>query len=84
MKSIVGMDTFVGQCAEIAGSLAWGDTLVNLETGSSTKVPDRFLLCSLRRTGPSAAAGIRAWLAELCGRNEGHLLWKHLLLNKEG
>jgi NDP-sugar pyrophosphorylase family protein len=83
VNSVVGRDTFVGQLAEITGSLAAGDTLVNLETGSSAKVPDRFLLCSLRRTGPSAVAGLRARLAELCSRNEGHLVWKHLLLNRE-
>jgi len=85
-KSVVGPDTFVGQFAEIAGSFAWGDTLIHLETGSAVKVPDPFLLCALRRPKAPKTDGFIARLSELCGRNrtEAHLLWKHFLLNKEG
>jgi hypothetical protein len=33
-------------------SMAWGETLVNWELGSSIQVPDRFLLCSLQNKEP--------------------------------
>jgi len=83
-NSIIGKDTFVGQFAELEGSFAWGNTLVHLESGSTTKVPDRFLLCALRQSRGAQKAGLLSRLGELCGKSEGHLLWKHLLLNKEG
>jgi NDP-sugar pyrophosphorylase family protein len=79
----VGPDTFVGQLAEIKGSLAAGDTLVNLESGSTIKVPDRFLMCALREHRRAEKAGRLARLGEVYGKTEGHLLWKHLLLNTE-
>jgi len=83
-NSVIGKDTFVGQGAEIAESFARGDTLVNLESGSVIKVPDRFLLCALRQNRTAQKAGVLSRLGELCGKTEGELLWKHLLLNKEG
>ncbi len=82
-NGVIGKDTFVGQFAEIAGSFASGDTLVHLQSGSTTKVPDRFLLCALRQNRAAQKAGMLARLGELCSKTEGHLLWKHLLLNKE-
>src|SRR5688572_9142723 len=42
--SIVAPDTFVGGLTEIKSSLAFGNTLVNWQTGSSVNVPDPFLL----------------------------------------
>ena len=84
-RSLVGPNTFVGQLAEIAESLAFGDTLVNLRTGSATKVPDRFLLSALRQPRQPQSAGLLERLAELCSRNltEAQLLWKNFLMNKE-
>jgi hypothetical protein len=58
--------------------------LVNLESGTAVKIPDRFLLCALRQSRTAQRAGVLSRLGELCGKAEGHLLWKHLLLNKEG
>ena len=74
----------VPQFAEIEGSFASGNTLVNLESGSAINVPDRFLLCALRQNRPAHRAGVLSRLGELYGKTEAHLLWKHLLLNKEG
>jgi NDP-sugar pyrophosphorylase family protein len=83
--SLVGPNTFVGKFAELSGSLAVGDTLVNLKTNSVTKVPDNFLLSALRQPRPPQAEGFFDRLAELCSRNltEVQLLWKHFLMKKE-
>lgn len=84
-ESFVGPNTFVGQLAEIAQSLASGDTLVNLQTNSVTKVSDRFLLSSLRQARQPRSAGLFDRLTEICSRNltEAQLLWKNFLMNKE-
>jgi NDP-sugar pyrophosphorylase family protein len=83
--SIVGPNTFVGQFAEIAESLAFGDTLVNVRTGSAAKVPDNFLLSALRQPAQPQSAGLLERLVEVCSRNltEAQLLWKNFLMNKE-
>ena len=47
--SLIGPETFVGQCTEVRHSLACGGTLVNWKLDSCIKVPDAFLLCSLGR-----------------------------------
>jgi len=82
----VGSHTYVGKLARLAGSFAWGNTLVEWRSGSVTDVPDPFLLCALRQQGESKAARWFARLSELYSRNkeEAGVLWKHLLLNKEG
>ncbi len=49
---VVGAETFVGGFTDIHNSLALGNTLVNWQLGSTVKVPDDFLLCSLARRGP--------------------------------
>ena len=80
---IVGPDTFIGRFTEITGVFAWGDTLVQLDTGCAVKVADPFLMCALRR--PRAPqlqpAGFLTRLLELCSRNktDAHLLWKQFL-----
>lgn len=60
--SIVGPDTFVGGVTEIAHSLACGSQLIDWRTGSSVRVAEDFLLCSLEKTGHplSPAAWARA------------------------
>src|SRR5262249_6311780 len=82
MHSVVGPNTFVGKLAELAESFAQGDTLVNLRTGSVTKVPDNFLLSALRQPRPPQSSGLFDRLADLCSRNltEAHLLWKNFLM----
>lgn len=45
--SIVGPDTFVGGVTEIRQSFAWGNQLVNWRSGSTLRVAEDFLLCSL-------------------------------------
>jgi NDP-sugar pyrophosphorylase family protein len=49
VSSVVGTETFVGEDTEVTDSLAFGDLLINWRTGSCLRVPDEFLLCSLRR-----------------------------------
>ncbi len=85
LGSFVGPNTFVGPLAEITESLAFGDTLVNLRTGSTTKVPDNFVLSALRQPGQPQSAGLLDRLAEVCSRNltEAQLLWKNFLMKKE-
>jgi NDP-sugar pyrophosphorylase family protein len=83
-NAVIGGHTFVGQFAEIANSFASGNTLVDIESGSAIKVPDRFLLCALRQNRVAQKASVLSRLGELCGKPEGHLFWKHLLVNKEG
>jgi NDP-sugar pyrophosphorylase family protein len=84
-NSVVGPNTFVGQLAELTNSLAMGDMLVNLATGSATKVPDNFLLSALRQPRPPQSARWIDRVAELCSRNltEVQLLWKNFLMKKE-
>jgi len=47
--SYVGPDTYVGRDAEVLQSVAWGSTLVDWSTGVLTRVPDAFILSSLKR-----------------------------------
>lgn len=84
--SWVGPDTFVGQFARIADSLAWGTTLVDWRIGSAAEVADPFLLCALRKPRRARSLGWFARLSELYDRNKGEVgvIWKHLLLHKEG
>jgi len=85
-RSWVGPDTFVGQLGRIVDSLAWHDTLINRRTGSVAQVPDPFLLCALRQPRRRRSAGWLARLAGLYARNkdEVSVIWRHLLLRKEG
>ena len=85
-ESWIGPDTFVGQFARIGGSLAWGSTLLNWRTGSVTQVADPFLLCALRQPRRRPSLGCFDKLSQLYARNKGEVgvLWKHLLLHKEG
>lgn len=84
--SLVGPDTFVGCFAALKSSVAWGSTLINWETNSTTKVVDPFLLCELRQGRQLHPAGWLDRLSDLYARNREDLqvAWKHLLLKKEG
>lgn len=53
--SIVGQSTFVGRYVQINHSIAWGNLLVNWQTGLQSTVSDAFLLCSLRPHRPASA-----------------------------
>jgi len=86
VESWVCSDTFVGRFAKIYGSIAWGNALINWQTNSATQIADPFLLCALRRPRQAHPAN---WLKRLSGiyarnKSEVGLLWKHLLLHKEG
>ncbi len=84
--SYVGAHTLVGQFAQLARSVAWGDTLVDLQTGSQTQVTDPFLLSCLRPPARRQSAGWLRRLSEVYSRNkeEAQVLWKELIMNKEG
>jgi len=87
MDSQVGPDTFVGEASDLKESLAWGSTLVNWKTGSSTQVPDAFVLCALRQQPVPAAGSWFERLKELCSGakpEEDEMIFKHFLFNKEG
>jgi NDP-sugar pyrophosphorylase family protein len=47
--SVIGSDTFVGKLAALRQSFAWGNTLVNWESGSMAQITDAFLMCALKR-----------------------------------
>lgn len=47
VESIVGPHTFVGGVTEIRRSFAWGNLLINWRSGSTLRVAEDFLLCSL-------------------------------------
>lgn len=47
-ESWVGSQTFAGTLIQVKDSLVLGNTLVNFRTDSLTKIPDAFLLCSLK------------------------------------
>jgi NDP-sugar pyrophosphorylase family protein len=84
--SLISADTFVGRYAEIKNSIAWGDTLINWKNGSAARVPDPFLLCSLRRPLSAETQSWFARMAELFSRNKAdvQLIWKQFLIDKEG
>ena len=48
-RSLIGSDTYVGQIVELRNSMAWGNRLINWQTGSSVLVPDEFLLSGFKR-----------------------------------
>lgn len=50
--SYVGPETLVGPLTQVKGSLALGNILVNWHSGSSVRVPDAFLMCSLKDRRP--------------------------------
>ncbi|HEV2437906.1 MAG TPA: sugar transferase [Verrucomicrobiae bacterium] len=64
--SVIGPETFVGQCTDIHHSIAWGNLLTNWKLDSCIRVADPFLLSSLNRKNcPNAAAGLLGRTAAL-------------------
>jgi len=85
-NSVIGPATFVGQYLHVTNSLAWGNTLVNWQTGLETTVPDSFLLCSLhpRRAGAKTMPfmdRVAEWLARW---NEEQPMQPQPILIKKG
>jgi hypothetical protein len=86
-SSVVGAQTFIGKWTEVRDSLAWGDSLLNWQTGSFVSVPDRFLMCAISPV-PSAAEP-PPWLAHLTAcyartKLELQMLWRQFLTHKQG
>ena len=82
--SVIGPQTFIGKWTEVRRSLAWGESLLNWETGSFVSVPDPFLMCSL---SPSHAEKISPHLARVKAaytrtKSDLQLLWQELLAHK--
>jgi hypothetical protein len=50
-QGYVGPHTYVGRDTVLNQALAWGDTLVNWNTGALTRVRDAFILSSLKSSG---------------------------------
>jgi hypothetical protein len=85
ISSYIGPDTFVGRFAQISGSLAWYNALIDWQTGSAALVPDKFLLCGL---GSRQARLEEGWLdrvAEAYARSKTEVVmaWKQMLMRKE-
>jgi NDP-sugar pyrophosphorylase family protein len=85
VSSYVGPDTFVGRFGQLSNSLAWGSTLVDLESSSVTEVPDPFLMCALRSHAQTRPGNWRERMTELISRNKAEIViaCKHLLMRKE-
>ena len=78
-RTLVGPDTMVGKFAELKGSVAWGDTMIDWETGSVAKVTDPLLMCSL--CPPTLRVQATDWLGQLAdlftrGSEDLEVLWK--------
>jgi NDP-sugar pyrophosphorylase family protein len=87
VNTAVGPDTLVGQLACLRDSFALGSTLVNWKTDSCITVPDAFLLCALRSPAPVLPAEStlrRAAEVPSASKENLDILWKHLLMKKEG
>ncbi|HEV2208361.1 MAG TPA: hypothetical protein VG167_06260 [Verrucomicrobiae bacterium] len=85
-ESWVAPDTFVGQLARIARSLAAGNQLVHWPTATATTILDPFLMCRLRHPRRLRGPGWLTRAADVYSRNKEDVacLWKQLLLHKEG
>jgi NDP-sugar pyrophosphorylase family protein len=85
VHSCVTHDTFVGQFAELKTSFACGETLINWESSSFIRVPDPFLLCSLRAPQRRRPSNWLSRLAEFyCHDREDVLaVGKQLVMQKE-
>jgi NDP-sugar pyrophosphorylase family protein len=86
VDSLVGPDTFIGRYVQVKDSLALGDTLINWKTSLEVKVPDAFLICSLRKRHPKQrGTGLLDRLSELwTNLGEGEpAVQESLLVNKE-
>jgi len=84
--SWIGSYTFVGRLARINKSLAWGNRLVNWQTGSSTLVPDPFILSASWRP---QTRNRRKWfrrLGELYSshKSQGASPWQELIVPGAG
>lgn len=69
VRSVIGPETLVGDHTTVADSLALGDTLINWLDGSCLRVPDEFLLSSLRRPLPDSTEWFRRMAQALTGSN---------------
>lgn len=64
--SVVGPETFLGTLTQLEHSLALGNILIDWQSGSAVKVPDPFVLSSLRpRPGVRKRAGRASRMAAL-------------------
>ncbi len=69
MRSVIGTETYVGEDTEVAASLAFGDLLINWRNGSCLRVPDEFLLCSLRPPQRDSSDWLRRLAQAFTGSN---------------
>ena len=83
--SWVASHTFVGRLARLMNSIAWGNRLLNWQTGSATLVPDPFVLSALWEPRSTQR---RNWLRRLnpldsWQQPEPVVPWDELLLPKQ-
>jgi hypothetical protein len=84
-SSVIGPHTYVGKWTEVRQSLAWGNSLLNLENGSFVIVPDPFILSSLSPVAPpppQLPTPLRAQIASSLNRMKSdlQLLWRQLVM----
>jgi NDP-sugar pyrophosphorylase family protein len=86
VHSYVSPNTFVAKSMRLVNSLAWGDTLLDWQTGTLLEVPEPFLLRALCRPKRPRANRWPRRVAEVYSsdKSEAVPLWKQLLLNKGG
>lgn len=56
VSSVIGPSTYLGALTEVRHSFAWGRHLLNLPSGSSTEIADRFLLDDLGSSSRSESS----------------------------
>jgi NDP-sugar pyrophosphorylase family protein len=85
VASWVTHDTFVGQYADLKSSFACGDTLINWKSGCFIRIPDPFLLCSLRAPQRRRPSNWLSRLAEFYSRDRQEVLavGEQLVMQKE-
>lgn len=84
-NSVVGPETFVGGWTELRQSLAFGNSLVNWNTGVAAEIEDPLLLCALRE--PRATGTLAALRQKLAALNKPEKVEKEeleLLWNQRG
>jgi NDP-sugar pyrophosphorylase family protein len=76
--------TFVGRLTRVTNSLAWGNSLVNWQTGSATLIPDPFVLSALWESQRNPRRNWFRRLTELHSsrKPEGSLAWKGLIVKQ--
>jgi hypothetical protein len=83
--SWIAPHTFVGRLVRVTNSLAWGNWLMNWQTGSATRIPDPFVLSALWQPSTSPR---RSWIRRLADlyfrqKSEPPVPWNGLVVAEQ-